>query len=94
MDDPILEEITSSLAPMVRALVAQYAPKITEHPTFQAIAEVVKTLADRDGLTVGTFISSGRAIEVMRALTAGEPSPEKPDIQIIRCPSCQHVMYN
>lgn len=42
MNDPILEEITSFLAPVARAMVAQYAPKITEHPTFKAIAEVVK----------------------------------------------------
>lgn len=94
MSDPILEELTSQLAPVAKALAAQFAPKITEHPTYQVFREVVQTLAEKDGLSISSFLSSGRAIEVLRSLAMGNGVPDKPDIQIIRCTECGHVMYN
>lgn len=93
MSQEFLDEILSSVSPMAKSMVSMMAPNITSNPTFVAVAGMVQKLAENDGLSVSTFLQSGRAIQVLQSLAAGQGQPDKPDIEIMKCPKCNHVHY-
>lgn len=93
MSQEFLDEILSSISPMAKSMVGMMAPNIAANPTFTAIASMVQKLAENDGLSVSTFVQSGRAIQVLQSLAAGSSQPDKPDIEIMKCPKCNHVHY-
>lgn len=93
MSQEFLDEVLSSISPMAKAAVNMVAPNIVANPTFAAVAEMVKSLAEADGLSVSTFIQSGRAISVLQGLATQGKVPEKGDVSMSKCPKCHHVHY-
>lgn len=93
MSNEFLEEILSTLPSGARAVASMAAPTIASNPTFQAVADVVSKLAENDGLAISTFLKSGRALEVLRSLAAGQGQPGRSDIHVTKCPKCNHVQY-
>lgn len=78
------------------AIIGSKLGGIDEDPTMKTIADVLTTLASRDEMEVGDFVKSGRAIEVLRALTLGVNPPEKrltSQLNMFRCEKCLHVHY-
>lgn len=90
-------QLVMSILPVgapVKLLMGNMLSDLDKNETLGAFATVVKSLAEKEGVSPDEFVKSGRAVVVMSALASGEtPPPPGKNIAMDKCPKCNHVRY-